>query len=596
MFGEGGSAMRAKVTVFAFLLLAVAIAAALFPAAAQPADKVKGPAAAPKKGSEPTGKEDKVRDTVITIKTSYSTVDLHESINSENRFYVAPHFRFLLLEPDKKAIARPSRDAETGTVPVQMSIEMVHPEIRAELVTLLRNSGREVSITDIRNLQVDSIRVGVAARQDRELYGAEDFVLANPQAGAEKLAVNLSVLAPKARQFAEAVNEGKVNFIFSYSYNQISLDSRVEMLRASTFLDTQQVRELTLKGAELMSARQMAEAATNIKREIESKVIEGIGKIEPQSLPVERLMKEFSVGETWKMTEKQLEEMDQRLRKQFDLKVDAKDFQPARYQKRVIEALDKQTGVANKKKAYFDLYRMDKEGMKVSAGLKLGPFGASGEYSKEFEQKMNKGDMSEDEFREHVKTYHGAEYTKEMVEFRGVELYDVQKVRAMGELRIISVTLKPTLGTGLRNVTQMPTRDGALYVDRRFVAIEDRLKRLPELEAKVAALEKARIAVQTVDARIYSMIKSPGPGSLAAEVWHDLDRARLSLPKEATILGAWVSHDGVAGTLRNPGGDYSVPNVELEIHADRVRLRPRDFGAASTYNQRIFVHCLYKLP
>lgn len=247
--------MRTKLTIFGLLLMAACVAVVRLPAGAQPLADVKQPAT-PKKGSEPTGKEDKVRNTVITLKTSYSTVDLHESVNSENRFYVAPPFRFLLLEPDKKVIARPSRDADKGTVPVQMSVEMVHPEIRAELVTLLRNSGREVSITDIRNLQVDSIRVGVAAKEDRELYGAEDFVLTHPQAGAEKLAVNFSVLAPKARQFAEAVNEGKVNFIVTYSYNQISLDSRVEMLRASTLLDTQQVRELTQKGAEIMSARQ----------------------------------------------------------------------------------------------------------------------------------------------------------------------------------------------------------------------------------------------------------------------------------------------------------------------------------------------------
>ena len=455
------------------------------------------PGVRPPGGADATGKGDKVRDTPITITTSYGTVSLHESVNDAHRFYVAPNFRFLLLAPDAKVIARPGQSAFAGSVPVQMSVEMVHPEIRAELIAKLRNPGREVNVTDVRNLQVDSIRIGVAATQDREAYGVEDFVLTNPQPGAEKLAVHLSVRASKADQFAKAVNDGMVNLVVSYSYNQISLDSRVESLRTSKLLDTNQVRELTMTGAELMSAEQMARVSANIKTEIESKVIAGVGKIDPQSLPLDRLMEVFSVGKTWEKSEADLAAVDERLRRQFDLKVNPKEFQPYRYQKRVIEMLARETGVANKKKAYFDLYRREASAMKGSAGLKIGPFGASADYSKEFEQAMAKGDMTDDEFREHVRAYHGAEYTKEMVEFRGVELYDVQKVRTLGEREILSVTVVPTLGTGVRNLTLTPTVKGAQYVERRFQSIDEQFVAVGEklkANADAAAALKAEFA------------------------------------------------------------------------------------------------------
>ncbi len=605
--------MRVQFTIFGLLVAALCLVPQRLPAGAQPPAQPKPDAATPRTGSEPIGKEDKVRDTVITLATSYGTVDVHESINNENRFYVALRCRFLLLEPDKKVIARSSRDAEAGTVPVQMSIEVVHPDIRAELVTRLREKGRDVRLADIRNLQVDSIRVGVAAPEDREFYGVEDFVLANPQAGAERLAVNLSVLAPKARQFAEAVNAGKINFVVSYSYNQISLDSRVEMLRASTLLDTQQVRELTQKGKEIMSARQMADASANIKREIESKVIEGLGKIEPQSLPMERLIQLFAVGKTWDMTEKQLEEMDRRLLKQFDLKVDAKDFQPFRYQKKVIEALEKHTDSASKKKAYFDLYRAEKEGLKVSAGLKIGPFGANADYSKEFEQKMRRGDMTDDEFREHVKTYHGAEYTTQMVLERGVELYDVQKVRTMGELRVISVTIKPTLGTGFRTFTLQPTTEDAKYVDRRFATIEERFAAIVEelnsqrtltaglatttgnLEKQIAAVK----AVKGVDQLKYiaintGVIAELPPGSAAAAArgvllvkGDDMNVFDLSgqVPVGYEAVAAFHSHYDYAAYAR----EFEVISVEMgEGGKVKLQVRKGNKGGAEYH----FAACL----
>ena len=431
------------------------------------------PAAAPK------GKDEKVGDTAITVKTSYSTVDVYESLNSDRRFYVAPHFNFLLVEPDHKVIARPTRTSDKGAVPVQMLLEMVHPEIRVELLNKLSQAtGQDLNITDIRNLRVDSVRVDVYSDEDRQTYGLKPFVLNNPVPGAEKLAINLIVDAQKAAQFVQDVNDGNITFQVDYSFNRVTLDYRVEMLRASLLMDTQQMRDLAQKGAEIMTAKQMAEAAANVKREIESKVIEGMGKIESQSLSIQQLVELFNVGKTWEIDVEQLKSLDERLRKQFDLNVDAGKFQPFRYQKKVIETLAKESDVANKKKAYFDLYRQEKQSMSVSAGLKIGPFGASTNNSKEFEEKMAQGNMADDQFREHLKTYHGAEYTTEMVLERGVQVYDVQKVRALGETRIVSTTIKPTVGVGLQNVTLAPSTAGARAAVQRYQSLYEELQAL----------------------------------------------------------------------------------------------------------------------
>jgi hypothetical protein len=127
----------------------------------------------------------------------------------------------------------------------------------------------------------------------------------------------------------------------------------------------------------------------------------------------------------------------------------------------------------------------------------------------------------------------------------------------------------------------------------RFNTLESRMD---QLGAALGDINKAQLTVKTVDARIYSRMPSPGNGSLPAEQWHDLDRARLGVPQNATILGAWITYDGVAGTLRYDDGNHVVPNVETETHAEKIRIRPRDVGTDRCYNQRIFVHCLYKVP
>src|SRR5262245_4837181 len=117
------------VRLLAFAALGAAVAAAAHGVGPNDRPDVKGgpPAKAPPPPPESIGKEEKVRDTPITLRTSYDTVELRESINSRNLLYVAPRFRFLLLDPENKAIARPTRDGEAGTVPVQLSLEMVHP-------------------------------------------------------------------------------------------------------------------------------------------------------------------------------------------------------------------------------------------------------------------------------------------------------------------------------------------------------------------------------------------------------------------------------------------------------------------------------------
>ncbi|OAD23984.1 hypothetical protein THIOM_000167 [Candidatus Thiomargarita nelsonii] len=79
-----------------------------------------------------------------------------------------------------------------------------------------------------------------------------------------------------------------------------------EELSARFIKDSHQLRRLDQQGKELMTAEQMAEATTEIRREIISKHIPSLGgKIEPRSIPLEKLAALFEVGDLMKKTEDQ---------------------------------------------------------------------------------------------------------------------------------------------------------------------------------------------------------------------------------------------------------------------------------------------------
>jgi hypothetical protein len=440
------------------------------------------------------GGQDKVRETVITLRTTDATVDLHRSFSSDERFFVAPIPRFRPLDQSPESIAQVTRDASDGRVPVQMSVDIVRPKIRKELAELLRAEGYHVTESGINNLETNSIRIGLFSKGDRDYYDATDFVLNNPQAGAELLAVSLDVAANRAKEFVQMVNAGRMTFEFSYSFNKVTVDSRIESLKASTLINTESVRNLAQRGAEVMTAKQMAEVANGIKREIESKVILGFGKVEPESMSLERLIQLFSVGKLVEMTDAQLTALDDKARSQVGLGVDAKEFQPFKYQRKIVDTLAKDGDIKQHKKQYANLYKSEKESLRISAKAKGGTpfFKASGsvDYSQDKEKALSEGNLSDDEFRNHMESYHGLEYTDQGVLERGVELCDVQKLRSQGETEVVSVTIKPVLGAGLRSLTLSPSRATTVLDVDRYGLIQQHIKELKSLNAQHASAIK----------------------------------------------------------------------------------------------------------
>jgi hypothetical protein len=357
---------------------------------------------------------------------------------------------------------------------------------------------------------------------------------------------------------------GRVTFTLSYSYNQVSLDSRIEKLRASTLIDTNAVRDVKQRGAEIMTAKQMGEVANGIKREIESKVILGFGKIDSESLPIEKLVSLFSIGKTWEMTEKQLEDLDARARAGMDLGVNAKDFQPFKYQRKVVDTLASDKDIKQHKKLYADFYKNEKEKLQVSASARGGGgfWSAKGSvnYSKEKEHTVSEGSLSDDEFKEHLQAYHGLEYTDQMVLERGVELCDVQKIRSAGEMEIVSVTIKPTMGAGVRSWTTRPFQQDA-----------PRRRSMPRIDSSRSYVLSSGGA-------------DPGGQLEVPEAKHGgLRQKKVKADLGKNVMAVWWSPKGNFGDMRKFG------SIVVDHDGDDLVFTADSTGEPALFEIRVFV-------
>lgn len=211
-----------------------------------------------------------------------------------------------------------------------------------------------------------------------------------------------------------------------------------------------------------MSANQAATAATNICRDISSVVIEGLGTIQPESLPISQLIQLFEVGDTWNKDDSKLQALDDRVRKQFSLNVNAADFQPFRVQKHVIDLMSRDTNTSTKRQDYAAAYNANQRSWNISGGFGIGPFSASGGYSSAAQKANSSAQMSDDEFKDMLKTYHGVEYNTEDKLWRGVKIYDLQSISGAASTSIISVTYKPYLSSGVRNLNVRPSTKALL--------------------------------------------------------------------------------------------------------------------------------------
>jgi hypothetical protein len=400
-------------------------------------------------------KDERVADSALAIDTSKGTVAVHQSLNDESRFYIAPNFKFLAVNA-KGDVARLGATSVAKT-DVIMKLRLVVAADRHEVAKALNVQ----QIWKVGNLPVNAIRVDLKTDALIEKYGIEQAYKIDSPAYTQTLDVVFSVASEQAKEFVRDVNQGKVAFQLTYAFNQINIDSHHEELSARFISDSNTLRRLDQQGKELMTAEQMADAAKSIRKEITSKVITSLGgKIEPRSIPVAKLMELFEVGDMLRKTETELAEFDRRLAEQLNLRVNPKDFQPFRVQKHVIESLNSTKEVAKQRQSYVRNYNRNKTAWNVSAsacaGWGWGNACVSGGYATEAEKVSDKTAMSNDQFRDFVAKSHGVEYDTEERLFRGVKIYDTQKIKALGEMKVVSVTIKPTLTSGVKRLDLVP--------------------------------------------------------------------------------------------------------------------------------------------
>jgi hypothetical protein len=428
------------------------------------------------------GGEERVRDTARTLDIpGEGTVEVYESMNSNERHYIAPKLRFQLVERGK--IATVSDIGGEGFKSINMRLEIVTPNVRSQVASQLTGLlVKVINVGNVGNLFLNAISVDIQDESVKNEFGVVSRVIPVPVA-AQVLDVSFRVRANKVDQLANSINNGGTALLISYSYNNVTLDTRTEELRASRIADTNFIRNLDQQGQELMSATQMSEGAAQLRNEITSRVIEGFGKIEPQSIPVDTLINLFAVRDLVAADNATLQQFEQRLARQFDLNIDPSQFQPFRVQKKVVEILNSTTDVARQRRRYAEEYNSNKNRWDASANLSVVSFfkggflkgGGDSGYGREAAKVANSNEMSNDEFREMVKKYHGVEYNTEERLFRGLKIYDVQKIKAMGETVIKSVTVRPSLTSGVRF---LPYRQNAAELQQ---TISDQQRQLESL-------------------------------------------------------------------------------------------------------------------
>jgi len=396
-----------------------------------------------------------------SVPTTQGPVTAFQSLNVDSRFYIAPEFRFIAV--NTKGDVAKTGISHADKTSILMNLQLMIPAVNAEVTQYLsKQIGQTVSVG---HLAVYAIVVDLMEEFFQEKYGLENAYKIEQPTFTKTLPVTFLVNRAKADEFIRDVNSGKVTFRLTYAFNQINIDSHYAELSARLIRDTDQIRHLDQQGKELMTAEQMAEVTTKIRNQITSKEILSLGgKIEPRSIPIEKLMVLFEVGDLMKKTEAQLADFERRLYKQLDLKVDPKDFQPFRVQKHVIESLNSSRDVAEQRQNYSRDYNREKKKFSASVsgsasffgGWGFGKVRASSHYAREAEKVTDRRAMSDEAFRDFVAKSHGVEYDTEERLFRGVKIYDTQKIKALGDLKVVSVTVKPTLTSGVKRLDLVP--------------------------------------------------------------------------------------------------------------------------------------------
>lgn len=402
------------------------------------------------------GSEERVSDTAYAIMTSAGTVSVYPGLGKagrtgqEQRFYVAP--KFSLKELRKGVYAETVR--LVGVTRINMALRATQSATRAEVARRLSEESIDKQATPSRigNLKIAQIRIDLDDENTKKAVGIEPFDLRNPSPDQEFIPVNLRVLPQHADVVANSINKGAIGVAIQYTFNNITLDKRSESLTADMVIQTQAMRDLTQSGDRLMTSNQVADFTHGVKMELSSIVIQGLGKIDAESISVDKILERMSLPDYWKKTNEDLKIIEENERKRLDLHIDLNQFQPYRWRKHVIEVLNKTRSVADAKHAYSKEEKSRRLGINTAGGVNFGIWKAGGDGSYSDQTNTFDENNSDNAFFDFLKKHEGIEYEKEETEFRGIRLFDTAKLRSIGSMVISSVTVKPTLGAGIVDV------------------------------------------------------------------------------------------------------------------------------------------------
>ena len=214
--------------------------------------------------------------------------------------------------------------------------------MREEVQRQLRETlDEQVAIANIGNLRIDSIRVALRYPADGDEYGFSPYTTTQPAVDKE-LSIAVEVNEEKAEEFAADVNQGKVPFLITYSFNGVGLNSYQFRLRAKSILNTSIIQNLKESGVSVLTERQFSYAAKNIRASIVAEEVEGLrgqgGSIDPPSLSVSDVLSVFKLDDIAIWSQRRIKVFEERIAERFDPDIDKSKFQPFQIQKQVLDS------------------------------------------------------------------------------------------------------------------------------------------------------------------------------------------------------------------------------------------------------------------
>lgn len=408
----------------------------------------------PKKKNSTQRDGPKVSDTAhtITFGPNGGGALCHESLEGTGRYYLGPTFLFQRQDSDGESVVKRIAGDLNGKTQINANVEFIRSEGRVAAAKELSGiKGEEISYTQIDNLQITRAYVTIRPKELADHYGflAEPFAKNSAVQGTWPIV--FLVDTDKADEFVTSANNGEVIFLFTYTYNGIKLDSEEIQVSFNRNSSTEKIRELAGKGRYLVTAKQIGEASKFIKNEISIKHRKGLSAIETGPIDVVGLFSDLKIQ--WLNDTGSQEEFAKRVWNEMGLDSSGqqlRDFRPIEISIKVKNIMESGLDINAKQKEYYNQYRMQKDQWKQTAQTSADWFGvfgggANGSYEQIVESQIMDGAMNETDFHNFVKRYHAVEYDDIKLIWRGIELYDLQKLKGGNESVLTHVTLVPKL-------------------------------------------------------------------------------------------------------------------------------------------------------